>query len=191
MYDKTKVLESKSHNAPIFEQRDIMGVDEYSVIDKFLKNVLISDNMVKYKFNEHYDKKLKKYKENIVGFNKTIIKYQLVYFIKDQYTKNLTEVTSAKNVDGLSGMDKLEMNMQKIDEGLTIMAELNIKNELRRIERDNDFGITDETIKKYQLGLEDIRITIPIRSRTGKVINIRKCQKELELTIKQNLTDLF
>lgn len=149
VYVKTKVLESKSHNAPIFEQRDIMGVDEYSVLDKFLKNVLISDNMVKYKFNEHYDKKLKKYKENIVGFNKTIIKYQLVYFIKDQYTKNLTEVTSAKNVDGLSGMDKLEMNMQKIDEGLTIMAELNIKNELRRIERDNDFGITDEEIDYY------------------------------------------
>ena len=44
----------------------------------------------------------------------------------------------------------------------------------KEVEVLHDFGITDETINKYQLGLEDIRITIPIRSRTGKVINIRK-----------------
>jgi hypothetical protein len=37
---------------------------------------------------------------------KTIIKYQLMYFLKDQYSKNLTEVTSAKNAEGLSGMDE-------------------------------------------------------------------------------------
>lgn len=47
VYVKAKVLESKSHNAPIFEQRDILGSDEYMVIDKFLKKVLISENVVK------------------------------------------------------------------------------------------------------------------------------------------------
>lgn len=36
------------------------------------------------------------------------------------------------------------------------------------------FGITDETISKYRLGLDDIRITIPIKGRTGQYINIRK-----------------
>ena len=29
-----------------------------------------------------------------------------MYFLREQYSKNLTEVTSAKNADGLSGMDK-------------------------------------------------------------------------------------
>lgn len=38
----------------------------------------------------------------------------------------------------------------------------------------HDFGITDETIEKYKLGIEDIRITIPIKGRTGQYINIRK-----------------
>lgn len=149
VYVKAKVLESKSHNAPIFDQREIMGVDEYSVIQKFLRNVLISENMVKYKFSEHLDPKTRKYKENLVGFNKTIIKYQLVYFIKEQYSKNLTEVTSAKNADGLSGMDKMEMNLSKIDEGLTTLADVNVKLTLKRIIRDNDFGITDDEIDYY------------------------------------------
>ena len=37
--------------------------------------------------------------------NKTIIKFQLNYFLKDQYVKNLTEITNAKTTDGLSGID--------------------------------------------------------------------------------------
>lgn len=149
VYTKAKVLESKSHNSSMYDQRDILGYDEYLVIHQFVKKVLISENMVKYKFNEHYDPKTKKYKENIVGFNKTIIKYQLMYFLKEQYSKNLTEVTFTKNADGLSGMDKMEMNMTKLDEGIIILSEMNIKYELRRILRDNDFEIPEEEIDYY------------------------------------------
>lgn len=68
VYTKAKVLESKSHNSLIFDQRDIMGGDEYITISQFLKKVLISENIVKYKFNEHWDPKTHKYKENIIGF---------------------------------------------------------------------------------------------------------------------------
>ena len=99
------MLESNSNNSPIFEQREIFGTDVFSVINQFTKKVLISENMVKYKFNENWDPKQKKYKENVIGFNKTIIKFQLNYFLKDQYTKNLTEITNAKTTDGLSGID--------------------------------------------------------------------------------------
>lgn len=38
----------------------------------------------------------------------------------------------------------------------------------------NEFGISDETIKKFRLGYDDTRITIPIYSRTDKLINVRK-----------------
>ena len=38
----------------------------------------------------------------------------------------------------------------------------------------HDFGITDEVIKKYKLGYDDTRITIPIYSRTERLINVRK-----------------
>lgn len=38
----------------------------------------------------------------------------------------------------------------------------------------HDFGITDEIITKYKLGYDDTRITIPIYSKTGRLINVRK-----------------
>ena len=42
------------------------------MVNQFTKKVLISENMVKYKFNENYDEKQHKFKENVIGFNKTI-----------------------------------------------------------------------------------------------------------------------
>lgn len=72
-----------------------------------------------------------------------------MYFLKDQYSKNLTEVTSAKNTDGLSGMDKMEMNLSKLDEGRIIFAEADIDYEIERIKRDNDFDISEEEIDYY------------------------------------------
>ena len=80
---------------------------------------------------------------------KTIIKYQLMYFLKDQYSKNLTEVTFAKNAEGLSGMDKMEMNLSKIDEGQVILAEVNVKREIDRILKRYDFDISEDEINYY------------------------------------------
>lgn len=69
VYVKAKVLESNANNAPIFSQREIFGVDVFSVVNQFTKKVLISENVVKYKFNEHWDEKQHKYRENVIGFN--------------------------------------------------------------------------------------------------------------------------
>ena len=66
---KAKVLESYANNSPIFSQREIFGTDVYTVVNQFTKKVLISENMVKYKFNENYDTKLKKFKENVIGLS--------------------------------------------------------------------------------------------------------------------------
>ena len=38
----------------------------------------------------------------------------------------------------------------------------------------NSFGISNETIEKYKLGYDDCRITIPIYSQTGMLVNVRK-----------------
>ena len=40
-------MESNANNAPIFNQREIFGVDVFSVVNQFTKKVLISENMVK------------------------------------------------------------------------------------------------------------------------------------------------
>lgn len=149
IYIKTKVMDNRVHNVRIYDQRNIMGTDDYQVMKYFLRKVIISENMVKYKFNSTYDVKQKKYKENVIGFNKTIIKYQLWYFLKQPYSKNITEVTNIKNSDGLSGADKLEMNMSKMDEGAVILSEINAKTTFDRIIEDTNFNITEEEIDYY------------------------------------------
>lgn len=150
VYVKAKVIENKSHNKAMYAQRDILGVDEAIIINMFLQKVLISENMVKFKFTEKQDSQTKKFKENVIGFIKTIIKFQLSYFLKDQYSKNLTEVVSAKNADGLSGSDKMEMNLTKIDEGQTVYAEVDVEYEMNRIISNySRFTVTDEEVDYY------------------------------------------
>ena len=121
----------------------------YSVVHSFVRRVLISENIVKYKFNEIWDAKQNKYKENIIGFNKTIIKYQLLYFLKEQYSKNLTEITNSKNTDGLSGADKMSMNLSKIDEGITTMSNINIPLTIDYLKRRFDIYISSDEIDFY------------------------------------------
>lgn len=146
VYIKAKILDSKAHNSLIFEQREIMGKDHYHVIKEFIRKWILSENAVKYKFNENYDVKQRKYKENVIGFNKTIIKYQLIYFIKEQYKKTITEMTNAKNSEGLSGSDKMEMNLKKINEGFVVASEINVEQTLARIYESINLPVTDEEI---------------------------------------------
>ena len=72
-----------------------------------------------------------------------------MYFLKDQYAKSLTEVTNAKNSEGLSGADKMLMNSTKIDEGVISLADINIRLTIERIKRDIDVPISDEEIDYY------------------------------------------
>ena len=116
VYVKAKVLENKGHNAVIYQSREIHGADESTIIDRFTKVVIISDNSFKYKFPEKWDAKQGKFEENILGFMKTIIKYQSLYFLKKQFKVTFTEINGIKNNDGLSGMDKYQMNQPKRDE---------------------------------------------------------------------------
>lgn len=44
----------------------------------------------------------------------------------------------------------------------------------KELEALHQFGWTDETIKKLRLGIDDLRITIPVKGRTGFWTNVRK-----------------
>lgn len=73
----------------------------------------------------------------------------MIYFLKEEYEKNLTEITFAKNSDGLSGVDKLAMNVSKIDEGDVLLSEANAEGIIEQIQKDFDVPITDEEIEYY------------------------------------------
>jgi hypothetical protein len=139
VYVKAKILESNSNNSLLFEQREIFGDDIYTIIHKFTNNVLISDTMFKYTFDN-----------NVIGFNKTIIKYQLGYFLRYQYQKNITEITKTENSDGLSGVDKMAMNLTKLDEGITTFADINIEKTIERIQRIMGISISQDEIDYYR-----------------------------------------
>ena len=115
VYVKRKVIDSNFHNEKIFRQREIFGDDPGLLIEKFVKKQLIAENIVKYKFNKNWDPKKKKYDENPIGLNKTIMKYQLFFFVKETYSKTLTEMTNTRDSEGLSASDKMEMNLSKMD----------------------------------------------------------------------------
>lgn len=150
VYIKRKVMDAEYHNEKMFKQRSIFGDDKFLLTERFTKKQIISENMIKYKFNENWDPKKKKYDENIIGFNKTIVKYQLFYFRKEIYEKTLAEMTNTKGSDGLSTSDKMEMNTTKLDIGIIDLAEINVESCLERLRKEIDIPITDEEIQYYR-----------------------------------------
>lgn len=150
VYIKRKVMDSSYHNQKIFNQRDIFGDDIMLIIERFVKTRLIVDNMVKYKFNQTWDPKKGKYQENIIGLNKTIIKFQIVYFLKETYGKTLTEMTNTKNSEGLSASDKMEMNLTKLDSGIIDLANINVSETIAKLRRDISVPLTEEEIQYYR-----------------------------------------
>lgn len=50
----------------------------------------------------------------------------------------------------------------------------NLRNSQRDLDSLHTFGITDEVIDSFKLGLENARITIPVYGKTGYCVNIRK-----------------
>ena len=69
--------------------------------------------------------------------------------MKDQYEKNLIEVTQTKNNDGLSGIDKMAMSLDKYDEGIVVLVDLNVETTIQRIREMVDVPITDDEIDYY------------------------------------------
>lgn len=66
--------------------------------------------------------------------------------IKEVYEKNLTEVTNLKNSEGLSGQDKMEMNIKKMDEGKALIAKANADMTIFSIKSIFDIPVSMEEI---------------------------------------------
>lgn len=147
IYVKRKVIDGQARNKPIYFKNEIFGHDDMTLVDRYLKYELIGENFFKFKFSESIDPKTGRYRENVLGLIKTIIKIQLMFFRKNEYSKNLAEVTNAKNGDELSGADKLEMNLSKLDEGLLDLADENIERSIEFIRDNISMEIPDEEIE--------------------------------------------
>lgn len=136
---EAKVKHSHSRNKRLWEQREILGVDQLTFMNSLLKEKIISENMFKYTFDK-----------NIISFNSVIIDKQLGYFIMEKYDHTMVELSSKKDSEGLSGLDKLEMNTFKIDESLVILSDINIKNTIKKIRNSMNIELPKEEIQYYK-----------------------------------------
>lgn len=135
---RARVHNNFKRNKLIWNQREILGTDQLIYIDKLLKENIISETMVKYRFMA-----------NVVAFNSVVIDRQLGYFLLEPYKYNMVELSHEKDPEGLSGMDKLEMNSAKTDESLIILSDLNIKHTIAKLMKQTKVEISKDEIKFY------------------------------------------
>lgn len=135
-----KLNASYGVNKKLFDQREILGTSKLGYLDDLVKKNLVSETVVRYVFDN-----------KLINLNVAVLNKQMGFFTKDKYKKNLIEATTVRDSEGLSGLDKLEMNSTKIDETHIVLSKINIKNMINRIEKNMDsMGVTEEEIQFYK-----------------------------------------
>lgn len=137
VYVKARIHQNRSQNYQLYDQREIAGYDISSVIQDFLRGELITEIMYRYEFTKG---------SNPVAFNKVAVDNQLKFLWDNKYTRTPTLLTNERNSDGVSGIEKLEMNLSRIDEGVTIIADLTVEDAIRIIQEKYKFDLTDEEL---------------------------------------------
>ena len=136
---QTRVLRNYNINKVTWQQKEILnGFDPSEFIDIILKDRIIVDALFKYKFDE-----------SVHSFNIAVINNQLKFFLQDKYEFIPKLIGYEKDMDGLSSIDKLVMNMSKIDESLIILSEINIKNTINKIKTRFNISIDKDELNFY------------------------------------------
>lgn len=132
------VKHSIDHQALWAQQSALRGLTESKHVDTILIKHLISNNMFKFKFDD-----------NIVSFMKSIVETQLLCTInKVKYKADPVHVDGTKDVNGLSGIDKLEQSLAKMDETTIIRCEKSLVDIINELEEQVG-PISDEEISYY------------------------------------------
>jgi hypothetical protein len=134
-----KVNLSETKNKLIWEKYEMEQQDASSYAKELLDKNIIVDNIFKYLFIK-----------NIIAFNSVIIETQLDFFVIKNLGINMREISTDKDSEGLSSLDKLEMNTTKIDESLIVLSKINISQTIKRIKKALRFKITKEEKEWYK-----------------------------------------
>lgn len=141
LYDfaSKKIANHENKNPTLWEQQaTLRGVTSDKFIDRMMAKLIMHDNVFKFNFTD-----------NIIAFIKTIIERQLKHAFNDEkYKKNIIRVDGNKGPDGLSGIDKLEQSMTKVDETQIVLSEINIKYVMQEL-RSSVTAYTIEEVNYY------------------------------------------
>lgn len=134
-----KVNLSETKNKLIWDKYEMEQEDTATYTEELLDKNIIVDNVFKYLFIK-----------NIIAFNSVIIDTQLDFFVIKNLNINMREISTEKDSEGLSSLDKLEMNTIKIDESLVVLSKINIKQTIKRIKKQMKISISKDEINFYK-----------------------------------------
>ncbi len=152
----SKVNRSSSEDSTIWNKHEMFDREEHSYIHELLHTNIIRDAIFRYVFNS-----------SLLSFNSAIIEYQLTFMMQTKFPVTLINVdtSGSNNAEGLSGLDKIELNSFKIDEGTIILNRMNIENNIKKLRKAMKFKDFDDAVEYYK---EHHKI-LPLHVQVGNI----------------------
>lgn len=140
IFTNDKIAKHHGANPLLWQQQSALrGVTELKHVDEIMIKHLIGNNMFKCCFDA-----------NIMKFFKSIVETQLTCTInKVKYKANPSRTDSGKDFNGLTGLDKLDQQLAKLNEGDVIRCDKSLESTVAMIQRDWNIYPTDDEINYY------------------------------------------
>ena len=123
----------------MYDKHEASGSSAETFIEDLFHKNLITDTIFSYEFNG-----------NIISYNSVVLKYQLAFHSKEDLKMDYILVSTEKEPEGLSGLDKLEMYTTKIDTFTILFSQVNIADTIERIKARMKIKITDDELEFYK-----------------------------------------
>lgn len=96
---------------------------------------------------------------NIAALLSSAINRNVNWMLRKKFGRNRKMLTGQKDGDGLSDLDKIEMNMSKMDESFIIMGDINTKHVIKKLKKKFKVKITDDEVEYYveNMNLNDLQ----------------------------------
>lgn len=164
----SKVNRSSSDDEVIWNKHEMFDREEHSYIHELLHTNIIRDAIFRYVFDS-----------SLLSFNSAIIEYQLSFMMQTKFPVTFIDVdnSGSNNAEGLSGLDKIELNSFKVDEGTIILNKMNIENNIKKLRKAMKFKDFEDAVEYYK---EHHKI-LPLHVQIGNIFASRVGCRDLSI----------
>lgn len=136
-----KVNRSLSEDETLWHKHEMFDKEERSYIHELVHTNIIRDAIFRYVFNS-----------SPLSFNSVLVEYQLNFMMQTRFTATLINADASGNnsVEGLSGIDKIELNSYKVDEGNLVLNRLNTRHSVAKLKKAMKYRDFDEAVEYYR-----------------------------------------
>lgn len=137
----SKVNRSLSEDSTMWSKHEMFDREEHSYIHELLHMNIIRDAIFRYVFES-----------SLLSFNSAIVEYQLTFMMQTKFAVTLINVdnTGTSNAEGLSGIDKIELNSFKVDEGNIILTKMNTESNIKKLKKAMKYKDFDNAVNYYK-----------------------------------------